>query len=104
VIIDVSGCWCFEHLRHCPDASCAHGAHLCESVVHYCHHHAEMGMEGRDADLAGKWRVDGEIAALQDEKQRLAGAGELTEAHGELIDLQIEGLRLRRSDPGDDLV
>ncbi len=102
VAVDAFGCWCFEHMRHCPDSNCEHGAHVCEADVHFCDDHAEMGAEGRDAELADMQRIVRQIEELRAEKQRLADAGELSEAHGELLDAQIEGLKLRRYDRGDE--
>lgn len=38
-LVDVPGCWCFEHLVTCDDAGCADPAHTCASPVHFCELH-----------------------------------------------------------------
>lgn len=38
-LVEIESCWCREHTTHCPDATCHHGAHLCEDPVHFCDQH-----------------------------------------------------------------
>ena len=100
-------CWCLEHLHHCDDLECEHNAHRCEDPIHYCDTHREMSVEELDEELTNRQRfsrrIMEQIAEFRAEKQQLADAGELSEAHAELIDAEIESLRLRSNDvPEDD--
>ncbi len=40
VLVDVPGCWCFEHLSVCSEVDCNHPAHDCQEPVHFCERHA----------------------------------------------------------------
>lgn len=38
-VVAATDCWCWEHLAHCDEIGCDHGAHWCEAPIHYCDDH-----------------------------------------------------------------